>query len=167
MTAFPAAGHITNSARTEAEVKADLDAWLAATKEMPGGTAATGLTIASGSVTPTTAGATVDTEGAASTDDLTNIAVTNMPDGRIFFMRSNSSGRTVVVKNGAGGSGQILLADGADFSLVDPEMYLALRNAGGTTWKELFRSYGPRKDLARAYYGISNVPNRQTGAYTM
>lgn len=167
MTAFPAAGHITNAARTEGEVKTDLDNWLAATKELPGGAAGNSLTISSGSITPTSAVMLVDTEGAASSDDLTNIAVTNMPDGRIISLKATASGRTVVVKHNAGGSGQITLADGVDLSLVDPEIYLVLRNAGGTTWKELFRSYGPRKDLARAFFGVSNTPNRQTGAYTI
>jgi len=59
------------------------------------------LTIASGSITPTHTFHLVDTEGAAATDDLTTIAVTNGVTGDILVLRPASGARDVVVKDGS------------------------------------------------------------------
>ncbi len=57
------------------------------------------------------------------------------------MIRATDAGRTVVVKHGSGGTGQILLADGADFSLDNTDKYLLLKRVS-TTWEEVLRSYG-------------------------
>lgn len=110
-------------------------------REFPGGQTISALTIVGGSVTPTRGTHSIDTEAAAASDDLANIVVTNTPDGRLLFISSVSAARDVVVKHLAGGSGQISLATGKDFTLGDPSMTLVLR-LNGTTWSEVMRYRG-------------------------
>lgn len=57
------------------------------------------LTISSGTITPTKNVHTVDTEGAASTDDLTTI--TGTTDGDILILRGASAARVVTVVDGS------------------------------------------------------------------
>lgn len=151
MTDFPAAGYISNSTRTEGEVKAALEAIIAAAKQLPGGNVEEALTIATGSITPTVAVFTVDTEGSASTDDLTNIAQTNLPDGSIIMLTPVNTAHKVVVKNNAGGTGAILLADGVDLTMDSTQMWLYLKRVG-SSWEEIHRQYGDRKSAFRTYW---------------
>lgn len=109
--------------------------------QLLGAQAAQALTIASGSVTPNRAIVVLDTEGAASSDDLTNVAVTNLEEGRFLLLRSTADARNVVVKNASGGSGQLLTADGADFTLDTTKMWIGFYRSG-TDWVEVLRSYG-------------------------
>ena len=117
MSTLPAAGHISDNARTEGEVKADLDAMVAVMRELPGGEAETELTIASGSITPTRAAHSVDTESDAASDDLTTIDQTNHPDGRMLLLREENASRVVTLKHAAGGAGQMFLANDQDLAL--------------------------------------------------
>lgn len=150
MTTPAAQGYPSNASRTNAEMKQFLEDVLAISKELPGGNTTSTLTIASGSITPTTGVHLVDTEAAAATDDLTNIVQTNHPDGRLLVLMSVSSARNVVVKNAAGGTGQILTATGADFTLDDASSALILRRSG-TNWVEVGRFYGNDKASFRNY----------------
>lgn len=163
MADFPAVDYISNAGRTEGEQKDALEDWLAATKQLPGaGGAVSTLTIASGSVTPTTGEHLVDTEGAAGTDDLANLLQTNLPDGSLLLLRSASVARVVVVKHAAGGTGQVAIADGADLSLVDPSQWLLLRR-NSTQWDEVGRHYGNQKAALRTRY---DLPSLTAGANT-
>ncbi len=92
------------------------------------------LTIASGSVTPTSGFHQIDTEGNAATDDLDTIVGTNVPDGALLVIEAASSTRTVVCKDG---TGNLRLA--GDFSLTDTDDKLTLLWTG-TQWHELSRS---------------------------
>lgn len=70
-------------------------------------TLATGVALASGVFTPATVGNAflIDTEGAASSDDLTGIDMSVFPDLDaviVFYMRTVSSTRDITVKNGSG-----------------------------------------------------------------
>lgn len=157
MATFPAAGYLSDAARTQAEIKAALEVFLAATVQLPGGSGVPStLTIASGSVTPTADAHTIDTEAAAAIDDLANIAQTNIPDGRLLMLRAASATRIVVVKHGAGGAGQIAIADAADFPLLDPTMWLVLRREGAL-WIEVFRSYGSQVSALRTRYDLATL----------
>lgn len=60
------------------------------------------LTIASDTVTPTAEWHLVDTQGAAATDDLATINLTNVPEGAVFRLSSVASARVVTVKHGTG-----------------------------------------------------------------
>ena len=113
--------------------------WISAMYQLPGAQGAQSVTIASGSITPNRAVVLVDTQGAASTDDLANAAVSSMELGRWLILRAANTARTVVVKHNAGGSGQFLLADGADFALDDTEKCIAFYRSG-SDWVETFRA---------------------------
>lgn len=127
-----------DTSKTEGEANSGwFQKMLAVTKELPGGAEAiTELTISTGSITPTTAAHTVDTEGDAASDDLTNIAITNMPEGRRLLLRAADSTRTVVLKHLSGGDGQISLKKGGDLVLDDIDRSIELILLG-TTWKEI------------------------------
>lgn len=147
---FPAASYISNAARTEGENKTAFEDQLKATKQIPGaGEAEQALTIATGTITPASGASgiiAVDTEGAAATDDLANIAVTNVDDNSLVILRNANASRVVVVKNNAGGSGQISLKSAGDFVLADPDRHWLLLKRSGTTLKEVARF--PSADLA-------------------
>ena len=140
---FPAVGYPSNAARTEGEMKTFLEDLLRTAKQIPfAGLAEQALTIATGVVTPAASGAgnlIVDTEGATATDDLTNISQTNTDDGQCLLVRCASSARVVVVKNAAGGAGQITLKTAGDFTLADTSRHWLLIKRVGTLWLEIAR----------------------------
>jgi hypothetical protein len=92
-----------------------------------------GLTISSGAITVTKPFHTVDTESAASSDDLDTI--NGGRAGHTLILRAHNSARTVVAKNG---TGNIKLA-GSDFSLDNSDDTLVLFH-NGTNWLELSRA---------------------------
>ncbi len=123
---------------------------------IPGASDETGLAISSGSVTPTRAQHALDTEDEAGTDDLSNIATTNMRDGRWLLIREANGSRTVVVKDAAGGAGQIHLANNADFSLDATDKWLLLVRRGAD-WHEVSRSFGADAAAERAFLGLGSA----------
>jgi hypothetical protein len=156
MSSLPAAGYLTNAARTEGEVKTALDDWLAATKQLPGGAAISTLTLATDAATPTGAVHRIDTEAAAATDNMANLAVTNLPAGSLLLVTNANASRLVVAKHAAGGSGQLSLKTGGDFVLANPDKDWLLLVLISTTWTEILRSPDT---------GVSDVLTK-TGAYT-
>lgn len=154
MTALPASGYISNALRTEGEIKQALEDLLECVREGPGGAAETELTISAGSVTPTLAVHSIDTESDAATDDLANIDQTDHPDGRLLLIHAVDPARVVTVKHAAGGAGQVLLHGAADFVLDSPKKWLLLKRTG-TTWEEVTRSFGDDTAAARAFLGAA------------
>lgn len=150
MANFPLANGIAG-ALTVADKKQALESFLAATKQLPGGAAETVLAIAAGVITPTRAAHAVDTEGSAAADDLTHIALDNLPDGSLLELRCQDPSREVIVRHQAGGVGQILLAGGADFTLDTLDKYIRLQRRG-TEWRERGR-YVDIGDFATAVHG--------------
>lgn len=145
MATIPAAGYISNSARTVAQMKTALDDVVASLRQVPGaGQAELTNTITSGSITPAGSGGVVviDTEASAATDDLTNIVTTNYPDGSFLLIRNSNAARFVVVKHTAGGAGQISLDRGVDYTLDDTKKWLLLQRRGAD-WQEILR--GPTR----------------------
>lgn len=143
MATLPAAGYISNAARSEGEAKVALDDLIASIKQIPGaGIAETTLTIASGSITPPSGGPgifSVDTEASAANDALTNIVQTNLPDGSIIWIRPANAARTITVTSGAGGAGQIILTADSVCTLGNTTHWMALKRTG-TTWVEQLRT---------------------------
>jgi len=142
MSTLPAAGYLENAARTNAEMKAALEAIRDIMAEAVGGEARYELTIASGSVTPPEgAGGGVfrlDTEGNAATDTLDTIAQTNTRDGQIIIVMAENASRVVTVNHAAGGAGQILLEDSTDFTFASLSAWILLQRRS-TDWVELAR----------------------------
>ena len=73
------------------------------------------LVIASGAITPTHKYHTVDTEGAAATDDLVTVYGTNAVSGDTLILRSTNNSRDVTLKDS--GSGANTLRMSSDFVL--------------------------------------------------
>lgn len=150
--------------RTEAYIRdtvlAPIVAWAA---QMPGGAARSELTIASGSVTPTGAVHTVDTESDAGTDDLTHLDQTNLPDGAVVVLMAADAGRVPTAKHGSGGTGQILLATGADWELTGGTTgrVLVLTRVG-TSWEEIGRWWGGDAAGLRSWIGAAALAAANT-----
>lgn len=109
-----------------------LDAQLKIASETIKTAVATELTIASGEITVTQTVHTVDTEGDASSDDLTDISGGEIGD--VLVISAANSARTVVVKHDVT---KIALADGADVSLTDDWKSVVLIRVSSTLWIEL------------------------------
>lgn len=100
------------------------------------------LTISGGVVSPTEAFGTltIDTESAASTDDLTTITTTNYPDGAVIIVRAADATHDVVLKHNNGGSGEIELVGAADITLTDTDQFVMLM-LNGSAWQEVVHSH--------------------------
>jgi hypothetical protein len=138
MANLPAAAYLSAADRTVAQMKQGLEDVVAFIRQEIGGDAEDALVISGGSVTPEFGVSTIDTEAAASTDDLANILQSNLPDGSTILIRAASAARVVTVKHNAGGAGSVLLLGAVDCVLNATNKYLWLkRNA--TTWEEVGR----------------------------
>lgn len=165
MTAIPASGYLSDNARTEGEQKSAFEALRDAIAEMPGNVAEQDLTLSGDAITPAARASriiNVDTEGGAGTDNLATITQTNTPDGSILIIRSKTGSRVPTVKNAAGGTGQILTGTGADFVLSSPKMTIMLQRQG-TSWVELFRSYGDQTTAQKTALGLGTAASVNTG----
>jgi hypothetical protein len=93
------------------------------------------VTISSGVITITQGFHTVETEGAAASDDLDTINDNGIiPDFSILVLRATSVSRTVVVKDG---TGNLRLAGDCTLDHSDDTITLL---GNGTVWYELARS---------------------------
>jgi hypothetical protein len=103
--------------------------------------AASAVTIAAGVITLPANGSswmTVDTEGAAATDDLDNISGGAKGD-IIILQAANGGSRAVNVRNWNVSGGNITLANSAAFNLNQFNSRLCLFNYTGSYWTELWR----------------------------
>lgn len=94
-------------------------------------------TISSGAIVVTQPLHLVDTEASASTDDLDTITAA-YGAGELIHLRAASTARTIVIKHN---TGNIKLADAADFSIDDTEKSITLIRVG-STWQEVCRGIG-------------------------
>lgn len=141
MTALPTTD-IFGAELTEGEwLTLWVTALLAVLQEMPGGAAATQLTIAGGAIVPTRSAHSVETEGGAPSDDLQSIGLANHTDGRWLSIKPANDTHAIVVKHALGGDGQIVLASGADVTLSGVGAELILRRRG-TDWVEMAHNPG-------------------------
>ena len=164
MVDLPAQGEISDNARTEGEIKTILENIRDFIEQLFGGNAEGAYTIASGVVTPIRTGAfTVDTESAAASDNLDTIATTNFAAGSVLIVRQLNAARDVTVRHLQGGSGQIQLADGANFNLAETDVRLVLMLVG-TTWVEMERWYGNQDAAFRAFRGFGTVATLNFGS---
>ncbi len=90
------------------------------------------LTISSGAVTASKSRATIDTEGAAASDDLATI--NGGTNGDLLIVHQTDSSRDITFKDG---TGNLLLA--GDYTPGSDQGYLTLLKIDGTYWKELSR----------------------------
>lgn len=140
-------------------------AWLAATRQLLGGGVPQSKTIASGTFTPDedkTFLILVDTEAAASTDDLDRLALTNIPDGSLVSLQAANTTRTVVVRHAQTGSGQFLISTLGSFSLDDTEKFITFR-LSGTSFVEVDRGWGADVAAFRTFLAIGTAGLVNTG----
>lgn len=155
MATLPLAADIASLdvGHTQAELAAELGQVVEAIRETAGGSAQTTLTIASGAlVPPLGAGGAwhlVDTEGAASTDDVTAITMTNCHVGRRVRFSAANSGRVVTFVHGS----NIVNYDGADFVLDATDKWIEYL-AGATDMVEIDRYYGTDHAEERLALGV-------------
>lgn len=157
----PAAGHISDNARTTLEVKNDLEDALEVLRRTLGADSAGEFaTISAGNIAPSTPWIGVRTEGAASTDDLNTIDSTEYTTGSIIMLEGYV-GETVTLKQGGLGADTLRMADGNDFDInLDRKIWFLFN---GNRWQELYRSYGPDIAAQRAYLGLGNAALATTG----
>jgi len=139
MTTPPTGAQMEDTSATNATMKTRHSNLADALAELPGGAASSEVTISSGQIVITQAAHTVDTEGDAGTDDLDNIDTTSIPAGRVLILGPQDGSRDVVVKNSSGGSGQIVTADGADYTMGSTKDFIVLMLVG-SSWVEIARS---------------------------
>ena len=95
------------------------------------------LTISSGSVAVSQMWHTIDTEGDASSDDLTN--ATGGATGELLYLESVNSARDVTIKDSAGGAGAFRTA--SDFTLAQTlDTFTCMNYAIADEWLEISRS---------------------------
>lgn len=134
-----------------------LDAQLKIASETIKTAVATELTIASGEITVTQTVHTVDTEGDAASDDLTDIAGGSIGD--VLVISAANSARTVVVKHDVS---KIALADAADVSLTDDWNTVVLIRKTVSLWVELKSSSGGTGSTP-SYVKVSDTKAKNSG----
>jgi len=162
MARVPAAGVMVTSPKDQAVLQAEEEQRRKSIEQMLGAADDVTYTIASGAFKPTVGVFAVDTEGAASTDDLDRITgepdvtLAGFPGHGIALLRAAHTDRTVVVKHLAGGSYDISLAFGATFALDNDRKSIALQ-LRGTRWYEIDRDYGGDFAARRADLGVTKL----------
>ncbi len=134
MSNFPAPNAISNAPSVGA-IKTLYEEWLATTKQLFGASAVAAISIAAGSITPVNASVIIDTEEAAASDELTNIAYANLPDGSAIFVNIANGARPVTFKHLFGGNGQLSMMSGADVVCSNINNTFLFQRVG-SIWKQ-------------------------------
>lgn len=151
-----AATKTTGTSSGNVPLVSDADTLYSAIKRVPGSEAISTVTIASDIITPTKAMHAVETESAASTDNLKEAAVTNIPDGGHLLLVAANTAHDVVIKHNAGSTtNPFLLYDSADATLDNTEKAILFRRSG-SNWIEVWRSGF-----------VQTVPSGGTGASSL
>jgi len=165
MTTLPASGYLENAARTHQEMKDAFEDLRDFISERMGGSASSELTIAAGSITPTTGFHSVDTQTDAASDELDNILTTNLDEGSPLIIYAEDDARTVVLKHESGGAGQLHLIDDIDYSLDDVEKFIIFLRIG-TDWYEVFRNYHSASTTEQGVVELATEAEALVGADT-
>jgi len=124
-----------------------------------GGATQEALTIATGAVVPTVAIFTVDTEGAAATDDLDTITQTNLPAGSLIYVRCADNSRVVTLTM----AGNLLTRDLQKIVLKDTRHGVGFMRIS-TSWQEMFRNTGNELAIVRALTADTTLVASDSGA---
>ena len=152
MTSLPAAGYISDNARTQGERKQFLEDLRSFAVQGPGGSGATELTVAAGTITPTGSIHTVDTEGDAPADDLDALNPANLPVGARVTLYAAASNRVVTVRTTQGGLNEIITIDNNNVVLSSTRQNIELELRADQKWYELRRSFAPTQ--SRSFFGL-------------
>jgi hypothetical protein len=122
------------------------------------------LTIASGSVTPTGAEHSIDTESDASTDFLDTIVTTNLSNGRILLLRGNNAARVTTVRDQQGGAGQIHTVSGENVPLLGTTNFMLLQRRDDD-WYELQLGFSLGQGQGADIVSAAELPVAIPGAF--
>lgn len=128
--------------------------------QLMGGSAGASVTLSSDSFTPSVARNVLDTEGAAATDNLSAIGITNVPDGTRIEISGANAARVITVVHSGSGTGHVELCDGSNLVLDDTSITLTLEKIG-SAWYERARSFGNAKSKFRTFWGLAIGSNIQ------
>lgn len=157
---------LDSAATTNAQMKVLHEQLRGCVAEHLGGATPSTLTISSGSITPTAAVHWVDTEGAAASDDLDNIVMTNHEYGRFLLLRSVAgSTREVTLKHSVGGTGQLVMSDASDIVLSDASTWVLLLDMN-TYWWVVSIWYNNDFSSARTRLGLGTAAVEDVGTST-
>ena len=145
MVALPSDWTTSPAAPTNAAARANLEQIRDFIAQSIGGQAQEALTIATGAVTPTGALFAVDTEGAAATDDLDTITLTNLPAGSLMIVRSADASRVVTITT----AGNILTRDAKSIVLRNTSHFVVFARVS-TSCQEIVRNIGDELSRIRA-----------------
>ena len=136
MTDFPEANTFDDEYVENTDWADAQEAFLAATKQFPGGLGVLKLTISGGVVLPTRGAHWIEVQTGFA-DDLTHIQYTNMRDGALIILWPNPDDATklVTLKHASGGVGQMYLLGEADWEMTTPTMFQRRE----TVWHEVMR----------------------------
>lgn len=146
MPDYPAANYLTDSARSEAEFKTNLEAWLARTKQLPGGAIVQDLTISSGTVTPSSSSITLNCQS-GTTDDLDTISKSSFSASNTgyFLTVSGKDGEVIWLNDNVGSSANKLELSGDSRAVAltcAQDSVTFIQSAAG--WREVARSLRPQ-----------------------
>lgn len=183
MSKLAGPAYISNAARTEQNIKDELEAMRNVIAEVGGGYTASGA-VAGGSATWTIQSITLDNNGASAVpasnvalivghanqnDTMITMASTGLVDGRIVYLKAES--QTITVQAGSASSaGQIVLAtnsSGSNENFVlnaGRTLVVMLRNTGSTAyWQEIGRSFGNDQSSERTWLGLGTASTFANG----
>ncbi len=150
MTDLLPRGYFTDGALLNGGAKAGHDQNVEIFHQLLGGPAPTVAQIAGGTLNPVAGGTTnpdagapyirVRTENDAAADDLSNIVQTGYREGAFVMLTAEVTSGNTTIKSGAGGNGQIFIADGQDL-LLDTEAVSVLLQRIGNAFYERLRFY--------------------------
>lgn len=154
-TPLPSAGFFTGVITNSQAKDAQNDILAFIRQSILGAAVETQLTISSGIITPTGTVHSIETEGGGSTDDLTNVSVSNTVDGQLLLVRCYNAAHVVTLKNKAGGSGQLALYDNSDLVLNSTSKWILFK-LNGTIWEEVFRNSNTKIIIGGSIGGTAN-----------
>ncbi len=94
------------------------------------------FTLSSDTITPTQAIFKIDTESAASTDDVDTITASSFATGSVIIVSAANASRDVVLKDG---TGNLENYNDEDITLTDVDQFV-MYHYDGTNWEEMWRS---------------------------
>lgn len=142
-TDLPVAGHISNNARTDGEVKSDLDDLIEVIRQTHGnGQATETVTVSSGTATVSGTPTQIFINGEGSTTDDLDILTGGdwHDDALVSIQKATSMGLSTLTVKHAAGADKFSLANLADFDLKAQRDTLLLKY-NGTSWDEVARFY--------------------------
>jgi hypothetical protein len=154
MTLLPGTDYMSNSARTEAEMKVALDKVNEVIAEIGSKDVTTLIISGAGAITtPLSSMVSVMPEGSGVADTLSSIGVSNIDKGRMVILQHAEepllAANGITITHGTTAAA-IEMLDGADFVLCAKRKICLIYTGATGHWKEVWRGYGRETESERA-----------------